>query len=469
MSLKNKLLVILLVLVLIPVTALATGTRVTGLGGWPGANYVVKDAVNPVHFPSTLAYYPGLLYAEFKPNASYTSLSRIGAWYGLGEGNVVGFDIFNKTRTDYTALPAVPSRLSLRWARPFGDIILGAALGIYHDSQEKTGDTLYTDTTAIFQEQWSTDDKGTILGLDLGVTALDNNLDLALSFEFPSGTRESDGLYSSFYEVNDTCDATTDGKHRMVIEDDGSSMLRFAARYWHHYGERTTLIPNFELTTTKNAYTELYTSNDSTMYESPWYPNPTYTGGQFRGSQDFSVTSTVVRLGLGHNWKPAKSVLVVFDIGVRFQSIESEWKSDSTSVFTQWGPIDTVSTEYAREHGTDGTTDWTDMPYWRLGWEGRVFKWLKLRGGAEKIWRSSDEDEKSHHLDPHDTWDGRNHYTRKTGGTVTNMYFGGDLNFGPVTIQYLLDQDFVRRGPYFISGSPGSIFHRFSLFYKIPK
>jgi hypothetical protein len=36
-------------------------------------------------------------------------------------------------------------------------------------------------------------------------------------------------------------------------------------------------------------------------------------------------------------------------------------------------------------------------------------------------------------------------------------------------IQYLLDQDFVRRGPNFISGECGPLFHRFSLFYKVPK
>ena len=53
--------------------------------------------------------------------------------------------------------------------------------------------------------------------------------------------------------------------------------------------------------------------------------------------------------------------------------------------------------------------------------------------------------------------------------TSTSMFFGGDFNFGAVTIQYLLDQDFVRRGPYFISGQGGAMFHRFSLFYKIPK
>jgi hypothetical protein len=49
------------------------------------------------------------------------------------------------------------------------------------------------------------------------------------------------------------------------------------------------------------------------------------------------------------------------------------------------------------------------------------------------------------------------------------MYCGGDFYFGPVVIQYLLDQGFVARGPYFISGSGGAMFHRFSLFYKIPQ
>ena len=86
MSKKSKLLAVLIVMALIPATASATVTRVQGLGGWPGATYVVKDAVNPVHFPSTLAYYSHLLYAEFSafdpqnPTVK-TKLDRVGAWY----------------------------------------------------------------------------------------------------------------------------------------------------------------------------------------------------------------------------------------------------------------------------------------------------------------------------------------------------------------------------------------------------
>ena len=67
MSLKTKVLVVLLILAIIPATALGTVTRVKGLGGWPGTAYIVKDASNPVQFPSTLAYYSHLLYAELKP------------------------------------------------------------------------------------------------------------------------------------------------------------------------------------------------------------------------------------------------------------------------------------------------------------------------------------------------------------------------------------------------------------------
>ncbi|MBU1707608.1 hypothetical protein KKB28_06810 [bacterium] len=402
MSLKTKILVVLLVLAIIPATALGTVTRVQGLGGWPGTAYIVKDASNPVQFPSTLAYYSHLLYAEFAPSANATSLDRVGAWYGFGEGKCVfGFDIFNRgkglyafwdpmTQT-YYGMPdiggngALPYRANLRWAKPFGDVIVGAALGLYHESHMEAKKADGSDSKL--------EQKATVIGLDLGVTALDQLLDVALGFEFPSWT-------------NIDADGNT------ISENDGSNLISFAARYWYHYAEKTSLIPHVEVVMYNNGYS-----------------TPVPDGEK--------AATTDIRLGIGHNWVPVEAVLVVFEVGVRFATT-------------------TYSCEVA---GTeDATFSDTHLPYWRIGWEGRVYKWLKIRAGASKSWDNTKYEKFAMlPLDPDDA------------GTSTAMFFGGDFNFGPVVIQYLLDQDFARRGPYFLSGQGGAMFHRFSLFYKVPK
>ncbi len=395
MSLKTKVLVIFLILVIIPATALGTATRIAGLGGWPGTTYIVKDAVNPVHFPSTLAYYSHLLYAEFgtNPSTGLTELDRVGAWYGFeGKDCVWGFDIFNRGKGTYSGMPqiplgdnALPYRANLRWAKPFGNVIFGAALGLFHESHMEAKKSDGSDSKL--------EQKATVIGIKLGVTALDKLLDVALGFEFPSFTN-------------------TDADGNTITENDGSSHIDFAARYWYHYADKCTMIPHMEVVMHKDGYST---------------PVP----------DGMSSSLTDVRFGVGHNWKPVKTVLVIFELGVRFATT-------------------TYSSEVAGAE--DATYSATHMPYWRIGWEGRVYKWLKVRAGAAKSW-DTDKYEKYgfYPLDPDDA------------GTTTAMFFGGDFNFGPVTIQYLLDQDFVRRGPHFISGSPGSIFHRFSMFYKIPK
>ncbi|MFH1010483.1 MAG: hypothetical protein V1784_04515, partial [bacterium] len=335
-------------------------------------------------------YYPHLLYAEFAPGASSTMLDRVGAWYGMGENKcVIGFDVFNRNKGEYSGMPdiptgnmALPFRLNARWARPFGGVTVGAALGLYHESYKEGKKS---DGTSSSLEQ-----KSTIIGLDLGLTALDNLLDAAVGFEMPSWTNKG-----------------ADGKD--ITENDGSMMFRAAARYWYNYGEKTTLIPNFEVRMMKDGFTAADTTG-------------------------MSASTTTFRVGVGHNWKPADGVLVLFDFGVRFSSTKYEWQMTGVK---------------------EKTDSWTDLPYWRCGWEGQVFKWIKVRAGAEKLWQNMKQE--INPLEP------------EAGNTCTNMYFGGDFFFGPVCIQYLLDQDFVRRGPYFISGDPGGIFHRFSLFYKVPK
>ena len=398
MSLKTKVLVIFLILVIVPASALGTATRVKGLGGWPGTTFIVKDAVNPVHFPSTLAYYGNLLYAEFAESPIGTRLDRVGAWYTFeGKDCVLGFDIFDRGKGAYIipqtllGMPSIggdnslPYRANIRWAKPFGDVILGAALGLYHES--------YMEGKKTNGDPSSLEQKSTVISLKIGVTALENLLDVALGFELPSWTN-------------------TDADGNTLTENDGSSHIDFAARYWYHYAEKASLIPHFEVVMHKIGYST---------------PVP----------DGMSSSLTDMRLGVGHNWKPVKAVLVVFELGVRFAST-------------------TLSSE------VDGVEDATHsdnhMPYWRIGWEGRVCKWFKVRAGAAKSWDSEKyEDYVMLPTDP------------DMGGTSTAMFFGGDFNFGPVTIQYLLDQDFVRRGPYFISGQGGAMFHRFSMFYKIPK
>ena len=137
--------------------------------------------------------------------------------------------------------------------------------------------------------------------------------------------------------------------------------------------------------------------------------------------------------GCGFNFTPSNNVLAVFDFGIMYTKNTSE---------------------SARR-----TYDLNDknfiLPYFKLGVDGEVFKWLDVRFGATSYWNNS-TDEMSD-IDKNITKDASN-----------DTYFGLGFNFNRLHVDIEANPDVFFRGPNFISGanenlSDGSLSATFDL------
>lgn len=391
---KSKwILVAVLLCVLLPFAANATITRVIGLGG-ENTNYIIKDPSNPQIWPQLIADSPNLAGAEF-----YTDPASTPVWdfhraylnYSFGEGGSVvqiAVDNLPGVRSSffeaepYTKANAVgtlaatkASKLSVTWGMPMSAMKIGAALNL-SEASTKTKD----DPPVVKSEQ-----SAMLLGVNFGLSALDNKLDAAVGYETVS--------------FKDVTGATTN------VESDGSSAINVSARYWWMYAEKMALVPNFRFSTQKDAAKN--------------------------AAGKSSITHTVIKVGAGHNWTPVENALAIFELGVNMHSEETKTTA-------------TVKETY------------NSLPYWRIGFETRVFGWLDGRLGAQRDWVATTNDDKTVG-------------EVATSYSETDLYLGATAHWNRMILDLLVDPNFFHQGPNFISGYNNNVFARVSLKYDFNK
>lgn len=283
---KSKLfLAVLLAVVLIPLAASATITRVIGMGG-EEAIYVMKDAYIPNIYPQLMVNYPNQAGAEFWTHAGNWDFQKAYVNYGFGEGkSVIQFSLDKLPGKTFTYGPDVLdmvsgnySRLSIIYGRPLGDVKVG--LGLKYDSKSYKAEAV-TGPPAIPE----IDASYSVIGLKVGVTTLEDKLDAAVGFEMASYSAESPGADK--------------------YESDGATAIGLVGRYWHEYSETAAIVPNVRFSTKTDGYKE--------------------------GADSESMTSTVIAIGFGHNWHPIENSLVLTDIGFKTHSMKTEMTSGGTS------------------------------------------------------------------------------------------------------------------------------------------
>ena len=271
---KKMILTAILLCTLIPLAAQATITRVIGLGG-EGANYIVKDAFNPSVWPQLHSGLP-----EFgRRRVLHPGRRRLGFPEGLYQLQLYRYtrpailagplpasarsSVCRPGDAQYTSLnypdvdgdPTTPenaSKFSAIYGRRLGEFKAGLQF-VYAGQSYKTSGTGGADASA------------SLFGFNLGLSALEDKLDLSLGYEMV-GLTDKNGAFTGL--------GLTD------VEDDGSMALNLAARYWYDYSTRAALVPNFRFLTQKDALTGKV--------------GTTFVGG--------SNTITDIKLGLGHNW-----------------------------------------------------------------------------------------------------------------------------------------------------------------------
>ncbi len=83
-------------------------------------------------------------------------------------------------------------------------------------------------------------------------------------------------------------------------------------------------------------------------------------------------TRTIFDIGCGYNWTPATNVLVVGDVGLAIDKIKREYTASANY------PTGVGSSTYK--------DDRTYFPYWSIGFDADVFKWMDIRMGASSDW-----------------------------------------------------------------------------------
>jgi hypothetical protein len=323
---KSKMVfVAILLFALIPFTANATITRVVGMGGFD-ANWILKDAANPGIWPQLIREYPNLAGGDIAGNDFQKAYIN----YDFGTDKcVLQFSLdknsgpmfmtgpnFNDPR--FPAVPGDYNKLSLIYGRPIGDLLVGAAI-------RYAGKSFKQDANG---QGGARDASYSTFGLNLGVSALEKNLDLALGFDFASFSDKQGGTE--------------------VLKNDGSMDIGFTGRYWYKANDRYALIPNVKFAMVKDA------AKDPAA------------------NSKYAETTTAFALGLGNNWTPVEDMLAIFELGLMSDNIKYEITSGGVKA------PDTKETDM-------------DI-YWRLGFETKIFGWLNGRVGAERNWVSNKDE-----------------------------------------------------------------------------
>lgn len=269
---KTMFVVLLLAIVILPATSNATISRVTGLGG-TGANYIVKDAYNTTVWPQLIRHYGMQSGVElYSTGENGWDAQKAYINYDFGDGKSVlqfALDKLNHRNYGYLADDELSgldnqmggfNKLNITYGRPMGeDMLIGAALHFAGKSytEDETGGNI--------------DDSYSEIGLLLGLTAMEEKLDVSLGFRSGSYTVEHGG--------------TT------LAEADGASDIMITGRYWYEASENYKIVPVLGI--------GMHTDNTK------------------MGDDKGEYSSTMFRLGVGNNWTPKENMLAITEIGLQ--------------------------------------------------------------------------------------------------------------------------------------------------------
>ena len=217
------------------------------------------------------------------------------------------------------------------------------------------------------------------IGLTFGATLMENRLEAGAKIRFASWTNKaSDGTES--------------------VQPDGDMLLALYGRYWMDPMGKWTPVPHFAFMMNKEGIKGV-TTNDK-----------------------YSETTTGFDLGWGMNYDAAQDVMMVTDIGFNFESYNEK-------------------TEPAAGASTEDKEGWFVLPYFRIGVDAKVFKWMDLRGGVVSEWVSYTDEPQVGDKEKYSEVD-------------TRPYLGAGFHWGSFMIDTEVHPAFLEDGPYFISGNP---------------
>lgn len=197
-----------------------------------------------------------------------------------------------------------------------------------------------------------------------------------------------------------------------IVKPSGNMEFNLRGRYWMDPMGRYTLIPH-------------------AMFGYEKQGREDYIAGVLDDEE--TGTWMIFDAGMGLNYEADEDVLAIADIGFQFKSEKFENKPAT---------------------GEDSETKGTDLvfPYFRIGVDAKIFKWLDIRAGTFSTW-----DRVKYEPDSERTY--------KANYVDTDLLLGVGLHWGNFEIDAELDPEFVTDGPNFISGEEDDLFWGASLIY----
>lgn len=373
----KKLLILILALSLMTVSVYATETRTMTMGN--NGNVLVDDA-NQFSFYGRTFNYPNIAVGEFEESDDFTSFG-INWKFGTDKPWVLGTYFSTESAVnpdDYFGF-ATPAMFS--WDHGLEPnrritLLYGRELGNFNfgfgfDYVSSAWQSEVTDDQS--EEAFST------MGFGLGLTDVKGKWDIAVDVSLGSLT-----------------DKAADGA--LDTDKDSWTDFGFRGRYFYEYNPNITFVPHAEGTFGTHAVIyPVVPADDNTEWKS---------------------TKTAFEFGVGMNVTPANNVLAVLDFGVQSQTLKNE--------FTDPNADPTVDVKKETK---------TTLPFWKIGMEADVFKWLDVRMGATSNWESI----KDEGVD-------------KTSRASNDTYLGFGFHFGRLHVDTYTDPEVFLNGFDFVSG-----------------
>ncbi|UCG63117.1 MAG: hypothetical protein JSV52_07490 [Candidatus Zixiibacteriota bacterium] len=393
---------VLILLFMIGSGVLATDTRVLTMGD---NNMIMLDDANIWLFPSRFFEYPNLAIGEFS-NADFT---QFGIHWKFGKDNplVVGTyftdlgaayptDLLGGIIDPFDAPLLDNRRIDFFYGNEIGGFNFGSHFAYYSSSQEVDA--------AANQEKESFG----FYDLNFGLTSNSGSWDIVLNVGFGNWTDED-------------VDGNTE------TEPDGFTNFGVMGRYFWQWNPNYTLVPHAGFFAAKRGIID----------------NIFYDGDPADEDRTDKYKLTGFDLGIGANYTPTANVLAVCDFGFLYE----KWKHD----------IDVDEAVAGLDEDAEETYAATVLPYFKIGLDADVFKWMDVRFGATSYWvKDSDKLEVA-----------AGDFELKSSYADNDTYLGFGFHWKRLHIDTYTDPQLFLDGLNFISGSDIDMNFRISAVYEM--
>ena len=328
----KKLIFITLILTLVlAMSAFASRTRVLTMGN---NNTILVDDANIWQFPSRINDYPGLAIAEIATG----DVAQFGIHWRYNDDNpwvlATYFDNMAPLQTDdLMGGNLVPFDFALLDNRRinllYGRMMGGNAFGARFSITHSSRDSTSNPPVASIKESFG------YYQLTLGLTSAARDWDVAFNLGVGSWTDEEDELIQF----------KSDGYYDFSLE---------GRLFWT--GPNLTHVPHAKLMLSKRGIEDF--------------------GGGNAAINANTFTGTMFELGIGQVYTPSNNVEAVLDFGFMFSSVKHKFEDIVTPA-----------------NNLERTDKVRTIPFFKLGLDAEVFRWMDLRFGATSFWNRETDDE----------------------------------------------------------------------------